>query len=363
MLMIPPVQTTNIRTASDYRPLAMARLHPDVWRYLEEGAGDQAALAANRRALDAVPLLPRPLADVRGGHTRVTLFGETLEHPLLLAPVAYQRLFHADGERASAMAVAAQGGQMAVSSLASQTLETIAEAAARPLWFQLYWQGDRARTLRLLRRAEVAGYRLVMLTVDAPVKQSTIPLPPGIRAVNLEEGALRLSPLEEGRSQVFDGWMAHAPTWDDLAWLRDQTRLPLVVKGVMHPDDARRAVDLGCNGVVVSNHGGRVLDGVPAAIDMLPAIVAAVERRATVLFDSGVRSGRDAYRALMLGAAAVMVGRPAMWGLAVSGAMGVAHVLRLMRDELEMTMALCGQRTLDARIHVDLKKGNTVCAF
>jgi 4-hydroxymandelate oxidase len=335
----------EISTAGDYRAVAAVRLAPEIWRYLEEGAGSQSTLAANQCAFDAIPLMPRPLAGVRGGNTAVALFGQALEHPLLLGSIAYQRLFHPDGECASAMAAVAQGGQMAVSSLASQPLEKIAEAAGRPLWFQLYWQGNRARTLRLLHRAEAAGYGLVMFTVDAPVKQATIPLPPEISAVNLE-APLQIPALSDGRSAVFDGWMAQAPTWDDLAWLRDNTRLPLVVKGILYHGDAGRVIALGCDGLVVSNHGGRVLDGVPTALDVLPGIVSAVGGRVPVLFDSGIRTGRDAYRALMLGAAAVLVGRPAIWGLAASGALGVAHVLRLLRDELEMTMALCGARTL-----------------
>lgn len=335
----------DIRTAADYLPYAQARLPQEVWCYLEEGSGSDLTLAANTLALDALTLMPRPLADVRGGHTRIELFGQTLEHPLLLAPIAYHRLLHPDGECASALAAVAQGGQMLVSSLASQTLEQISEAAGQPLWFQLYWQGDRERTLRLARRAEAAGYAVIVMTVDAPVKQATIRLPDDIAAVNLEP-PLRLPPLVPQQSAVFDGWMAHAPTWDDVAWLREQIKLPFVLKGILHPDDATRAVALGCDGVVVSNHGGRVLDGAPAAISMLPRVVGVVAGKVPVLFDSGIRSGRDVCKALALGASAVLLGRPYAWGLATAGALGVAHVLRLLRDELEMTMALCGAARL-----------------
>lgn len=337
----------DVASALHYRPYAEARLAPAIWQYLEEGSGDGRTLTANLDALARIPLMPRPLATVRGGHTRLSLFDETLEHPLLLAPVAYQRLFHPEGECGSAAAASALGGQFIASSLASQPLEDIIAAAGRPLWFQLYWQGNRARTLKLLQRAEAAGYSAVVFTVDAPVKQAGMVLPGGISAVNLDAPAA-IPALGPGQSAVFDGWMAQAPDRDDLAWLRDQTRLPLLVKGVLHPDDALHAVALGCDGLVVSNHGGRVLDGVVPAIDALPRIVETLGGKVPVLFDSGIRSGRDAYKALMLGAAAVLVGRPYVWGLSTVGALGVAHVLRLLRDELEMTMALCGARTLEA---------------
>lgn len=339
----------GLTAASGYEVLARERLDPVAWRYLQDGSGSGLTLAANRQAFERVPLLPRMLADVRGGHTRLELFGQHFEHPIQLAPVAYQRLFHPDGECAGAMAAAAQGGALWVSSLASQPIETIV-AASRETGgpapgFQLYWQGERERSLRLARRAEAAGCAALMFTLDAPVKLATLDLPGGIGAVNLEQ-PLALPTLPAGRSPVFDGWMAQAPTWDDLAWLRDAIRLPLLVKGILHPDDAERAVALGCDGLVVSNHGGRVLDGAPASLDLLPVVAARVNGRVPVFFDSGVRDGRDVFKALALGADAVLVGRPAICGLAQAGALGVAHVVRLLRDELEATMALCGCRTL-----------------
>lgn len=329
----------GVQSAADYLAHAQCRLDPAVWRYLQEGNGQGLTLAANRRAFDETVIVPRPLADVRGGHTRVELFGQAFAHPVVLAPIAYQRLFHPDGERASAMAAAAQGGLMTVSSLASQTLEDIAQAAAGPWWFQLYWQGERARTLRLVRRAQAAGCGAVVFTVDAPVKQAVMQLPEDVRAVNLEVPLAAQTP--PGGSAVFDGWMAQAPTWDDVAWLRDEVGVPLLLKGVLHPDDAVRAVAQGCDGLVVSNHGGRVLDGAPASLLALPRILEAAGG-APVLLDSGVRNGSDAFKALAAGAAAVMIGRPYVWGLAAAGALGVAHVLRLTRDELEIAMALAG---------------------
>ncbi len=327
----------SVQSVRDYLPLAQARLEPGIWRYLADGDS-----AADEQALAGIRLMPRPLRNVRGGHTRLALFGQELAHPILLAPVAYQRLFHPDGEVASAMAASAQDGQMLVSSLASQPFADIARAASAGVgtgpWFQLYWQGDRARTLRLLQRALAAGCSAVVLTVDAPIKPASLQLPDDVFAVNLERSE---QPVSTG-SAVFDGWMAQAPGWDDLAWLRDQVTLPLLVKGLLHPDDAGQAIAAGCDGIVVSNHGGRVMKRGPISMHALPAIVDRVGGRVPVLFDSGIRSGRDVFVALACGATAVLVGQPVIWGLAANGAMGVAHVVRLLRDELEMTMALTG---------------------
>lgn len=337
----------DVLTAKDYLLHAQARLEPSVWHYLQDGAGNGASLIANEQAFAAIKLMPRPLADVRGGNTRLQLFGQEFAHPIMLAPVAYQRLFHPDGECASAMAAAAQDGLMVVSSLASQTLEEIATAATSPMWFQLYWQGDRSRTLKLVQRALAAGYCAVMFTVDAPIKQAAIQLPCGIKAVNLEPPML-LPALSPEQSLVFDGWMSQAPSWDDVQWLREQIPSPLLIKGLLHPDDATKAIALGCDGLVVSNHGGRVLDGAPTSLDSLSTIVQAANGCVPVLLDSGIRNGRDVYKALALGADAVMIGRPYIWGLASSGVLGVAHVIRLMRDELEMTMALTGCAGIEA---------------
>jgi 4-hydroxymandelate oxidase len=337
----------DIRTAEDYLAYAQSRVTADVWRYLQEGSGKDLTLKANMSAFESLHLTPRPLAVLKNANTQLHLFGQHYAHPFLLAPIAYQRLFHQDGELATAMAANAQSGQMIVSSLASQPLEKMIEVAEQPLWFQLYWQGDRARTLRLVNRAISAGYNVVMFTIDAPVKQAILRLPADIQAVN-QEAPLQARALEAQQSMVFDGWMAQAPTWDDLAWLRDQIQVPLVVKGILHPKDAEHVVALGCEGLVVSNHGGRVMDGTPTSLAVLPSIVNVLSGKTKVLFDSGIRTGQDAYKAIALGADAVLLGRPYVWGLASAGAVGVAHVLRLLRDELEMTMALTGVRDLSS---------------
>lgn len=335
------MQATSI---ADYHQLAQQKLPADIWRYLSDGAGAGRSMQANATALHDTPLIPRPLADVSGGHTRIKLFGQDYAHPLLLAPIAYQRLFHPDGELAAAMAAEAQGAPFIVSSLSSLTLEHIAQSGAT-LWFQLYWQGSRESTLVLLLKAIAAGCKAIVFTVDAPVKQASFALPPSISAVNLAAESPAPA-LAEGRSEVFDYWMARAPNWSDLIWLREQTQLPLLVKGLLHTDDAAQAIGIGCDGLVVSSHGGRVLDGTPASLPILSAFIQQFVNKTTILFDSGIRSGSDALKALALGAQAVLIGRPYIWGLAAGGALGVAHVIRLLRDELEMTMALTGHASI-----------------
>lgn len=332
---------------------AQAKLPADIWHYLQSDAGQGAQLQLNEAGWQAKKLLPRPLQALHHPSTQCELFGEQWAHPIMLAPVAYQKLFHADGEIGTAVACNAQQGQMMVSSLASQPVADIVQQAQQPLWFQLYWQGDRARTEVLLRKALAAGVSAIVFTVDAPVKQALIDLPQGIAAVNLAQ-PLAMQPLQPGQSQVFDGWMTQAPTWADVAWLRQQVNIPLLVKGLMHVDDAKRAAQLGCEGVVISNHGGRVLDSTPSVAAVLPNVVAAIGGQCKILVDSGIRSGQDVFKALAMGADAVCIGRPYVWGLAAEGAMGVAKVIRTLRDELEMTMALTGVSSLTEIRQVDL---------
>lgn len=329
---------TACESVAAYAARAQAVLPPEIWHYLDSASGAGHTRRDNEAAFDAIPLMPRPLADVRGGHTRLALFGRSLAHPFLLAPIAYQRLFHEQAEVGSAMAAEAQQATMVVSSLASQPLADIT-ATGVDAWFQLYWQAGRDATLALLRKAEAAGAQAIVFTVDAPVKHATLALPAGVRAVNLGPDPA-VPAIGPGQSAVFDQWMMLAPRRDDLAWLREQTRLPLLVKGLLHADDAAHAIAVGCDGLVVSNHGGRVLDGTPTSIATLQRFRKVLPASVPLLLDSGIRSGMDAFKALALGANAVLVGRPAIWGLAAAGPLGVAHVLRLLRDELEMTMAL-----------------------
>jgi len=349
----------GVVTLADHEAHARTRLDENAWAYFSGGAGNESTLRANCSAWNERLLYPRVLQPLAGGHTRIELLGRALAHPVFLAPVAYQRMAHAGGELASAYAAAALGAGMVLSTQASVTLEAVAQAIGAdpnrgPLWFQLYIQPDRGFTRELVQRAERAGYEALVLTVDAPAsgardreRRANFQLPAHVSAVNLAGMALPAQrTLQPGQSALFDNLLASAPTWNDVAWLQSITRLPVLLKGVLHPDDARQAAALGVGGVIVSNHGGRTLDTSPATAAVLPRIVQAVAGELPVLVDGGIRRGTDILKAIALGASAVLVGRPYIHGLANAGALGVAHVLRLLRDELEIAMALCGCRTL-----------------
>ena len=347
-------------TLADHEDHARRCLDDNAWAYFSGGAADEITLRANRSAWDALLLHPRVLRSLVGGHTRIELLGRTWPHPILLAPVAFQRLAHPDGELASAYAAAAQGAGMVLSTQSSTPLEAVASAYLSntergPLWFQFYAQHDAGFNLALLQRAEQAGFEAIVMTVVAPCsgardreRRAGFRLPDGIDAVHLRDMPAPPSVgLQAGQSGMFDHLLKHAPTWGDVAWLQANTHLPILLKGVLHPDDARQAVAMGVQGVIVSNHGGRTLDTVPATAQVLPRIVQAIEGRIPVLVDGGIRRGTDVLKAMALGASAVLVGQPYVYGLANAGAVGVAHVLRLLRDELEIAMALTGCRTLD----------------
>ena len=347
----------GLANLADFEPHAKARVTESAWAYLNGGAADELTLRANRAAWDAIKLHPRVLRDLAGGHTRVSLLGRELLHPVLLAPIAYQRLFHADGELAIAHAAAAQGAGVVLSAQASLPMEDIAapmlaDPQAGPLWFQLYWRDDRDFMRALLRRIEAAGYQALVLTVDAPVhgardreRRSGFKLLDDIRAVNLG-GIKRPLNLQPGQSALFDGLMPRAATWAQVDWLRAESKLPLLLKGLTHADDARDALARGVTGFVVSNHGGRTLDTLPATAELLPPLRAALGPDVPLLVDGGIRRGTDVLKAIALGANAVLLGRAYVHALAASGALGVAHALRLLRDELEIAMALSGCKTL-----------------
>ncbi len=346
---------------ADFEAPAKARLSAQAWAYLSGGAADEITLHANRSAWDRIRLHPRVLRPLAGGHTRVRLpaplHERELAHPILLAPIAYQRLFHADGEGAMAHAAAVQLAGVVLSAQASLPMEEVAaalqaEPQAGPLWFQLYWRDDPGFMKALLQRIERAGYQALVLTVDAPVhgardreRRAGFKLPDGIRAVNLG-GRKQPLDLQPGQSALFDGLLPRAATWDSIDWLRAHCRLPLLVKGVSHIDDAREALRRGACGLIVSNHGGRALDTLPATAELLPVLRAGLGPAVPLLVDGGIRRGTDVLKALALGANAVLLGRPYVHALAAAGALGVAHALRLLRDELEIAMALSGCKTL-----------------
>ena len=337
----------SIHCASDYEDLARQRLDAAVFAHMAGGAGRDVAVRANLAAFETLKITPRVLQDLRAGSTRCTLQGQERDHPVWLGPIAFQRLFHPGAEREAARAAAATGAGFVASTLSSLTLEEIAAAAGPDRWFQLYVQPTREATLGLVRRAEAAGYGAIVVTVDAPVHAPGLTsLRAGFRGgeqpANLVGQAGADAAAPPGGSRVFQGLMQAAPTWADIDWLRSQTALPLWLKGLMHPDDARAAVAAGVDGMVVSNHGGRGFDAAPASLSALPRIRAAVGENFPLLFDGGIRSGEDVFKAIALGADGVMLGRLQACALAVAGALGVGHMIKLLREELEVCMALAG---------------------
>ncbi|PWT77042.1 MAG: alpha-hydroxy-acid oxidizing enzyme [Chloroflexi bacterium] len=326
----------------EYEELARAQLHPAVWDYFSAGANDEVTLRENRVAFERLQLRPRMLVDVSRISMATTLLGTPVAMPIGVAPTAVQGAGCAEGECATARAAGALGALMVASTESTRPLEEIAQAAAGPLWFQLYFSSRAHESaLRLVRRAEAAGYRAIVPTVDAPRagrkerhirSRETFEWPPS--------GNFLLEP--SGDDEDLDGGL----TWEDIKWLREITSLPIVVKGILTAEDAILGVECGVAGLLVSNHGGRQLDTVAATIEALPEVVEAVAGRCEVYLDGGVRRGTDVMKALALGARAVFVGRPVLWGLAVAGADGAQHVLELLRDELELAMALSGRPTL-----------------
>jgi 4-hydroxymandelate oxidase len=341
----------------DYAELAQSRLPVDVWGYVQGGSGAEWTIAENRAAFDRVVVRPRVLVDVKQCDPGTALLGTPITTPIGVAPMAYHRLVHPDGELATAAAAGEVGGPFVVSIFASQTLADIAKDATGPLWLQVYWLRRRDALVELVGRAESTGFGALVLTVDTPQvarrlrdMRNSFTIPDRIHAVNLDlpvmasthQATAGTSAIERHSREEFDPTI----TWPDLAWLRERTMLPLVLKGILTAEDARLAVDHGVDAIVVSNHGGRQLDGAVPTLEALPEVVAAVNGRIPVLMDGGIRCGTDVFKALALGASTVLIGRPVLWGLAHSGAPGAAAVLRLLRDELVDCMRLAGRPTI-----------------
>ena len=321
------VSATELLNVSDYERAAEERLDPASFGYFAGGANDEWTLRENVAAFGRCVLRPRMLVDVSTRTTATTVLGTDVACPVLVAPVAFQGLAHPDAEKAMARGAAAAGTVMCLSTLSTASLEEVAEAAPEGArWFQLYWGPDRSLVQDLVERAGAAGYRAIVVTVDLPEL--------GRRERDLRAGFEAPSPLSNSTDDSL--------TWRDLEWLRARTTLPILVKGILTAEDAALALEAGAEGIVVSNHGGRQLDGVAASLDALPEVVEAAGDRAEILLDGGIRRGTDVVKALALGARAVLVGRAALYGLVVDGADGVERVLGLVRDEVELALALCG---------------------
>jgi isopentenyl diphosphate isomerase/L-lactate dehydrogenase-like FMN-dependent dehydrogenase len=380
--------------AAKLERLARQRMTPQAFAYVAGGAGAEGTIAANRAALDRCRIVPRVLRDVSDRDLSVELFGRRLPTPFLLAPIGVLELAHRDADVAVARAAAAEGVPMIFSNQASRPMEQCAEAMGdAPRWFQLYWSTVDELVASFVRRAEACGCGAIVVTLDTkmlgwrsrdldfahlpfatgrgigqytsdPVFRSMVepggversgrPTPSAIRALVQATRSYPGSFRENLRSgigvaavrKVMEVYSRPSLTWEDFAWLRQQTTLPIVVKGILHPDDARLAVEHGLDGLVVSNHGGRQVDGAIGSLEALPAVVEAVAGRVPVLFDSGVRGGADAYKALALGATAVLLGRPYVYGLALEGEAGVRDVIRNLVADFDLTLALSGRRSV-----------------
>jgi len=330
-------------TVADFEALARDRIEPGAWDYYAGGAGDEHTLRDNREVWNSLRLRPRVLVDVAERDLSTTAFGLSLPHPIILAPTAAHQLAHRDAEAATARGAAAAGALMTLSTISSLPMEEVASAAPdAPRWFQLYAPEDRGACRDLVERAVAAGYRAIAITVDLPV--------PGNRERDIRNrfevilGA-HLPPSEP----TGESGLVLLPTmdWDELDYVRSICPAPLIAKGILRADDALRAVEAGCDGIWVSNHGGRQLDTAITSAEALPEIASAIGERALLVADGGVRRGIDVLKAMALGADLVAIGRPILWGLAVDGSAGVQRVLEILREELSRSMALTGCRSLD----------------
>jgi len=334
-------------TLSDYETQAENSLAPAAAAFLAGGAGDERSLRANREQFDRWWLVPRVLTDVSARSTAIEILGQPVSVPILIAPSAMHGMVHPEAEAATARAAGLVGTIMILSLGSSLPVEDVAAAAGRPIWFQIYVGKDRELTADVIQRAEGAGCGALVVTVDAPLvggRTRELRHAFNVRADWFADGHVPMYGLtapvasDRGATELWDPTLR----WEDLAWLRNTTSLPIILKGILRPDDAARAVAEGVAGIIVSNHGGRQLDGSVPPLEVLAEISVAVDGRVPVLMDGGIRRGTDVLKALALGASAVLIGRPVYWGLAVAGADGVEHVLRLLTDEFELAMGLCG---------------------
>jgi isopentenyl diphosphate isomerase/L-lactate dehydrogenase-like FMN-dependent dehydrogenase len=362
------LQLDQLVEIGDFEAAARDQLSKMAYDYYASGANDQVTLRENRAAFERILLSPKMLVDVSRIDLTTSVLGMPLNAPFMIAPTAFQRMAHRDGELATARAAHAQGIAMTLSTIASTSLEDVAAEAPEIRWFQVYVFKDRGVTRRLVQRAEAAGYKALALTVDTPKfgrryadVRNKFHLPPGITVANFADAGLEQlgqvfgeSGLAAYSASLFDPTL----TWKDVEWLKSITTLPVLVKGVLRADDAVLAMEHGAAGIIVSNHGGRQLDTVCASIDALPRIAEAVNGRVPLLLDGGVRRGTDVLKALALGAQAALIGRPILWGLAVAGQAGVEKVLTILRDEIELAMMLAGVAKVSDITRDVLEEGN-----
>ncbi|AYA03687.1 alpha-hydroxy-acid oxidizing protein [Acinetobacter sp. WCHAc010034] len=348
LAQIPP----HLQTIADYEQQARKHLPDMVWQYLQGGSMDEISVRSNLAQFAHIQLLPRMLKDLTHGSTECEIFGQKFPHPIFLAPIGHQQQFHPEAEAASALAAEVLGSNMILSTFSNTDMRALKRENPYK-WFQLYWQGGREKSLALVKLAEQQNFKAIVITVDSPhtgirdrERRVFFQLPAGMQHPHTP-AHIPLPELKAGDHPVFNGLMKIAPTWDDIAWIAQQTSLPVILKGVLHPLDARLAIQHGVRGLIVSNHGGRVLDtGIPP-LTALQLIRKAVPADFPLLYDGGVRRGSDVFKAIALGASAVLIGRPYIYGLACAGALGVAHVVKILKEEFEITMALMGTAALN----------------
>ena len=347
--MSQPLNLTEIEA------IAKSKMAPSFWDYYRSGAGDEVTLKNNCQAFNDYHLLPRMLIDVSQRDLSTTILGQKVSMPILIAPTAFQCLAHPDGEIATAKSALAAETIMVLSTMATTSLEEVASAQSLPYrWFQLYIHRDRELTKFLVKRAETANYRALCVTVDAPLLgrreadiRNQFQLPAHLSLANLTGLKLPKAFAESGLFAYFQQQISDQVTWKDIKWLKSITDLPIILKGILRSDDALQAQKIGVDGIIVSNHGGRQLDGAIATINALPHIVDAVGDHLEIMLDGGIRRGIDVFKALALGAKAVLIGRPILWGLGMDGEAGANLVLTLLRNELDLAMALSGCPTIE----------------
>lgn len=352
------MSTENPINLLDYEDKARQALPRMVFDYFASGAGAEVTVRANRGDFDRIRLRPRALVGVGERDHSTTIFGQSISSPIAVAPMAFQKLAHADGEIAAVRGVNAAGTLFVASTIATYSLEEIAAAASGPIWFQLYVFKDRELTRSLVQRAEAAGYTALQVTGDVPVMglreadmRNSFSVPPEYTIKNVERtgsGTLPPGDAEMGHALYTRCKFDADLSWKDIEWLCSLTKLPVMVKGILRGDDAVKAIEHGCKGVVVSNHGGRQLDTAISTIEALPEVVESLAGRGEVVIDGGIRRGTDVLKCLALGAKIAQVGRPVVWGLAVGGQAGVQRVMTTLRDEFDNVMAQCGCRNVKA---------------
>ncbi|KKB36888.1 alpha-hydroxy-acid oxidizing protein [Bacillus thermotolerans] len=351
--------TTDIKfpvSFEEWEQKAASCMPAGGYGYASTGAGGGETGRRNEEAFAKWAIVPRMLSDVSNLDTSITLFGRTYPHPFLLAPIGMQKLSHEEGELASARAAEAMNVPFILSTVASHSIEEVAAAAPNgSKWFQLYWSNNEEVTFSMVERAEKAGYEAIVVTVDTiisgfretDIRSEFSPLAKGVGKANYEtDPAFMRSLAKHNEEAIVEALLENIATpslhWNHIAKLKERTNLPVLLKGILHPDDARTAIEYGVDGLIVSNHGGRQLDGVIASIDALPAVAEAVQKQVPILLDSGVRRGIDAVKALALGADAVMIGRPFLYGLAAYGQQGVEKVLERFIEETRISLSLAG---------------------